>query len=413
MRKSSVENDEKLHAYYDKYFRVNDFLDWIEAKAYFELNDEQKASISVQVSYPEVSADKQDEGDDVVAYTPLTTDMVQGMKLTEMKDLWQNRIMLRPGVKEYERRSPGADTDSIFNIHWYQPHADNDRPDGANFKYIAWQMAGEGGYYEGLVPYYTLSYIGIKNGTGEKTTDLIALRYITKDPTMTYERYKLERYEKLSEHFNDKGTYIDAETIYQEYLKALQTDADNKDRNLTQSTAVKKKYFQQIRRETNDFNIEPFEARADVATVSIEENEVAITNSKVVTNAEEFVNEITNNSNANIELGNDIDLSNYVDGEVIIDTEFCGIINGNGYNISGVNLPIFRTLNKATVKNVNIITSIIDVKEENVLGKTIASSTIKEVTVENPTVKSELDVGGLAINFLSKDMIIPKKIMIG
>ncbi len=272
LRKSSVENDEKLHEFYKNYFNVNDFLDWIEAKAYFTLTAEQKADISVQVSYPKVGPDKQDEGDDVVAYTPLTKDMVEKMELNNMQDLWKNKIMLRPGVKKYEERSPGADTDSIFNIHWYQPHADNDRPDGANFKYIAWQMAGEGGYYEGLVPYYTLSYIGIQKKTGEKTTDLTALRYIMHDDTITFETYKLGRYDKLSEHYDDVGTYIDAKAIYEEYLKALQTDANNKDRNLTQSTAVKKKYFQKIRLETNDFNIDPFSKKEkEISSVSLEE----------------------------------------------------------------------------------------------------------------------------------------------
>ncbi len=276
LHKSSVENDDKLKAFYNKYFRVNDFLDWIEAKAYFQLSAEQKANISVQVSYPKVGEDKQDEGDDVVAYTPLTKDMVEKMKLEDMQDLWDNKIMLRPGVKKYEERSPGADVDSIFNIHWYQPHADNDRPDGANFKYIAWQMAGEGGYYEGLVPYYTLSYIGIKEGTGIKTTDLIALRYIMKDPNITFKSYKLNRYEELSKHYDDEGTYINAEEIYQEYLRALKIDADNHDRNLSQSTAVKKKYFQQIRKETNDFNINPFGPKAEAAEISVDELEMEL-----------------------------------------------------------------------------------------------------------------------------------------
>ncbi len=290
LRKSSVEDNEKLKAYYNKYFRVNDFLDWIEAKAYFQLSDEQKANISVQVSYPKVK--DQEAGDEVVAYTPLTKDMVEKMNLNDMQSLWDNKIMLRPGVSKYEERSPGADTDSIFNIHWYQPHSDNSRPDGANFKYIAWQMAGEGGYYEGLVPYYSLSYIGIKENTGVQTTDLIALRYIMKDESITFEKYKLGRYEELAKHYNDQGTYINAEQIYQEYVEALKTDAENKDRKLTQSTKVKKKYFQKIRLETNDFNIEPFEQKAEaagtdetdeVATIDSRDNKVEIDSKRGVT----------------------------------------------------------------------------------------------------------------------------------
>ncbi len=397
MHKSTVSTDKKLHDYYNNYFRVNDFLDWIEAQAYFTLTAEQKASISVQVSYPEVSEDKQDEGDDVVAYTPLTTDMVEGMELKEMKDLWKNKIMLRPGVKKYERRSPGADTDSIFNIHWYQPHADNNRPDGANFKYLAWQMAGEGGYYEGLVPYYSLSYIGKVNGTGEKTTDLIALRYITKDQTMTYERYKLERYEELSKHYNEVGTYIDGQQIYKEYLEALQTDANNKDRNLTQSTAVKRKYFQQIRQDTNDFTIEPFEHKAQAASLE-EEVPIEIESIKEVTSAQDLINLISENTNVTLKLGQDIDLSEYVDGEAIIDTEFSGTLDGNGFRITGSKLPIFKSLKDATVENLNITDCMINTDLDNigVLSKTITNSTITNVIIENSIVKAGNYVGGIA-----------------
>ena len=397
LRKSSVENDDKLHAYYDKYFRVNDFLDWIEAKAYFTLTSDQKANISVQVSYPEVGPDQQDAGDDVVAYTPLTPDMVKNMKLDSMEDLWKNKIMLRPGVKDYERRSPGADTDSIFNIHWYQPHADNDRPDGANFKYIAWQMAGEGGYYEGLVPYYTLSYIGIQKGTGEKTTDLTALRYIMDDENITFESYKLDRYKELSEHYNDQGTYINAEEIYNEYCKALKEDADNKDRNLSRSTAVKKKYFQQIRLETNDFNIEPFDQKAEAATISLDEEQIEI-GKEVVTTSEELISKIEEDPNAIITLGNDIDLTEYVEGEAVIDTVFSGTLDGNNYTISGNRLPIFNTLDGATVENIRIKNAMIsaDLDDMGVLSKTIKNSTITNVIVEDSTVYATDNVGGIA-----------------
>ena len=397
LRKSSVESDEKLHAFYDKYFRVNDFLDWIEAKAYFTLTPEQKANISVQVSYPEVGPDQQDAGDDVVAYTPLTPDMVKDMELNDMEDLWKNKIMLRPGVKEYERRSPGADTDSIFNIHWYQPHADNDRPDGANFKYIAWQMAGEGGYYEGLVPYYTSSYIGIKKGTGEKTTDLTALRYIMDDEDITFESYKLDRYNELSTHYNDQGTYINAEEIYNEYCKALKEDADNKDRNLSRSTAVKKKYFQQIRLETNDFNIEPFDQKAEAATINLDEEQIEI-EKEVVTTSEELISKIAEDPNAIITLGNDIDLTEYVEGEAVIDTVFSGTLEGNNYTISGNRLPIFNTLDGATVENIRIKNAMIsaDLDDMGVLSKTIKNSTITNVIVEDSTVYATDNVGGIA-----------------
>lgn len=358
--KSTVETPEKLHAYYDKYFRVNDFLDYVEAQAYFKLTDEQKASISVQVSYPEVT--DQDAGDDVVAYTPLTTDAVTKMDLKDMASLWDNRIMLRPGVKEYERRSPGADTDSIFNIHWYQPHADNDRPDGANFKYLAWQMAGERGYYDGLVAYYSGSYLASK--TGEKTTDLTALRYIMEDQTMTFRRYKLERYEKLSKYFYLKGTYIDAQTIYNDYLNALTIDAKNKDRNLSQSKAVKKKYFQQLRKNTKDFTIEPFEGEiVKLVTIDLDSSEVKIENNK---SKELNNNVVTSNSVGNTVVNNTVE--NIIYFENTTTTE--NVIENNENTVNSEN----TISNNTTVSNEALVE---EKRQEEISNNTVQNSVVE------------------------------------
>ena len=271
LHRSTVNTNDKLTKFYRNYFRTNDFLDYIEAQAFFKLSDEEKAKLVTQVSYPKKSDAEQDEGDSTVAYQPLTLDTVKAMKLDSIEKLWDNRIMLRPKNKEYEVHSPGADTDSIFNIHWYQPHADNDRPDGANFKYLAWQMAGEKGYYDGLTAYYSLSYVGQKTQRpGLKTTDLIALQYITGDNTMTYKRFKIERYNELAEYYNRQDTYIDAQQICKEYYNALQADAKNNDRNLTLSTAVKRKYFSLLRSETQDFTIDPFSQKTNAAVYKTE-----------------------------------------------------------------------------------------------------------------------------------------------
>ena len=45
---------------------------------------------------------------------------------------------------------------------------------------------------------------------------------------------------------------------YNDYLEALRQDADAGDKRATKSTEVKRKYFRQIRSDTNDFKIDPF-----------------------------------------------------------------------------------------------------------------------------------------------------------
>ena len=264
LHRSTVDTDDKIKNFYKNYFDVNDFLDYIAGTAFLSLSNQQKASLpSVKVSYPKEK--EQGAGDVVVGYTPLTENDFSTMNLESVDDLWTNQIMLKPGCSTYREQMNGADTDSIFNLHWYQPHADNGRPDAANFKYLAWQMAGERGYIDGMVAYYSAYYISEKeNGNrNTTTTDLTALRYITGDEEMTYQKYKKNRYDRLKKYVNEKGLYVDGKEFYDEYLAALKQDADAGDKKATRSTEVKRKYFRQIRSDTNDFTIDPFTQTTD------------------------------------------------------------------------------------------------------------------------------------------------------
>ena len=52
--------------------------------------------------------------------------------------------------------------------------------------------------------------------------------------------------------------YVDADKIKAEFKTALINDTNDKKRNLSSSSAVKKKYYQALKRETNDFRISIF-----------------------------------------------------------------------------------------------------------------------------------------------------------
>ena len=275
-----VNTNQKLTDFYNKYFRLNDMLDYIEAKAFLTLDNQTKANLASQVSYPRLankSSTEQEKGDSHVQYDPLTLDKVNKMKLNEVSDLWDNKIMLRPGLKETQIFSPGAATDSLYNIRWYQPHADDDRPDGANFKWLAWEMAGNKGYFDGYMAYYSQTYIDKKTtNNGQKTTDLIALKYIT--GKNSFREYKLDRYNYAESHWNDIDTYINVTEIYNAYLEALQKDAKDPKRQLSNSTAVKRKYFVEIKKATNDFEIDPFTKKATTTLINSEELKTKIEN---------------------------------------------------------------------------------------------------------------------------------------
>ncbi len=274
-----VNTNAKLKDFYDKYFRLNDMLDYIEAQAFLTLSEDEQVALATQVSYPRLANQPKEvqlKGDSNVAYEPLTKEKRKNMTLNTVSDLWDNQIMLRPGNRQYDRRSPGADTDSLYNIHWYQPHADDDRPDGGSFKWLAWEMAATGGYYDGYMAYYSKYYIGATklNNPTLATTDLLALQTIT--GKNSFKEYKQDRYEYSKAHYKDTDTYIDVDKIYQEYLSALKEDAKDSKRQLSNSTAVKRKYFIGIKEATNDFEVDPFttnKAKAKTNTINTEKLE--------------------------------------------------------------------------------------------------------------------------------------------
>lgn len=319
-----VSTPDKLQDYYKKFFRLNDYLDWIEAKAFFQLSDAEKVAVASQVTYPNLpnTSEAQAKGDSKVAYSPITEDMVKEMKLNDMQSLWDNRIMLRPNNTGYEEHSPGAGTESLYNTHWYQPHADDSRPDGGNFKYLAWQMAGEGGYYDGYMAYFSQKYVGNNSGKpGDNTTDLKALRYIMKNDKITFKEYKLNRYKELESNFNVTGTYINSQQIYEEYLEALKLDAARKDRKLTASTNVKRKYFVGIKNATDDFTIDPF-TQQETPLEEEKESTISLPPTMLSINQEEKTNEASSiiedaeNQNANTNMTNSNDNSNTTNATV-------------------------------------------------------------------------------------------------
>ena len=116
-----------------------------------------------------------------------------------------------------------------------------------------------------MVAYYSAYYISEKvNGNrSTTTTDLTALRYITDDKEMTFQKYKKERYDRLKQYVNTEGLYIDGKAFYNDYLEALKQDADAGDKRATRSTEVKRKYFRQIRSDTKDFTIDPFSKKTN------------------------------------------------------------------------------------------------------------------------------------------------------
>lgn len=249
-----IDTPEEFKDYYEKLFRVVDYLDLLESKAFLELTPQDKATIARQHSYPNTD-NKNDEGGTRSVFSPADVEVMGRVKTRE--DLWDNGVVLRFG-REMSYGINGYAADNIYATHWYQPHNNNGRPNTLSMKYLFWEMSGIGGYYDGFVAYGSKNYIRSK--TGQNVTDLVALRYITGNPDITFREYKLGRYKKLEDDygFDFNGNYINGQQILDEFRQAMKTDAENGDRDIKKTREVKKKYILKIKELTEDLIKDPF-----------------------------------------------------------------------------------------------------------------------------------------------------------
>ncbi len=372
-----IDTDEKMKDFYSKLIDTNDFLDYIEAKAFLQLTPEQQAVLCLQVSYPtprEINPDSEHLPGEWTKYQKITKEEIEKMNLskTDVHDLWKNQIVMIPGVTT-KTNDPGMyGGDTIYTRRWYQPHNDKTRVDSYNFKWLAFEMIGTGGFKGGYQLWYG-------NGGGSINNDLDSLRAITQDPTMTFEQYKINRYAKMQENW-DNMLFFDADEVEKEYLEALQKDADAEDYKLTNSTAVKRKYYYMVKQGTDDFV-------KDVFGYKPEKDESV----KHASNAEEFIKLCKEKPNSTIYLDADIDLSGYTTGNAIVTNTFSGTIECENHTITGLRIPLFASLNNATINNLVINNSnvIVNATDVGALAKTITGTKLNNIVVKDTLISSK------------------------
>ncbi|MGL5379542.1 ZmpA/ZmpB/ZmpC family metallo-endopeptidase-related protein, partial [Clostridium sp.] len=127
------------------------------------------------------------------------------------------------------------------------------------------------------------------------------------------------------------------------------------------------------------------------------DNNNNITLESNISTSEELIEKLSSNPFGNYKLTENIDLNSYKDGESVITTEFLGSLNGNEKTITGLNSPLFKKVNNATIENLIINGAYIDKAEENVgiLSKQGSNSKISNVSITNSTVIGLKKVGGL------------------
>ena len=372
-----INSVEKLDSYYKGMFEAVDLLDYAEARAFLKLTPKEQAAVAVQAQYP--SSDHS-----TVRFKKLEESDFEQMNLQTVDDLWDNQIMIRPGVTDEVTKQGAGEygSEGMYIRRWYYPHNDSSRSYSWGFTYTTWPMLGEGGFENGYLTWYT----------GKSNNDLDAIRKITKDSSMTWEKYRKARYKKMADSLNTNG-YVDGDKLIESYVTALQLDASNQDRNVTASTNVRRTNYHYLKRATNDF-------RNDVLNGSGEAIHI--------TSAEELVAQITQHVIAgstdcytgNYILDNDIDLSVLpADAEALISGYFMGRLDGKGHKLYGNTAPLFSNIKFGYVTDLTLENSSIQsarAEKTGMLACDVEYSTLEKIIVKDGTIQALRETGAVA-----------------
>ncbi len=251
LTRERINSPSKIKDFYQKEFETIYLLDYLEAQAFLQLTSAEQASIVTEVYYPNIENETEHLKYKVTGYRKISEEEISKMELKTINDLYDHHLVIYPGVKDpisYGDNKYG--TENIFRTRWYQAYNDYGRPDSYTLKFFAYEMLGYAGYDNGYIEYY--SNIN-NNGDKDKTkTDLMALRKITNNPTITFDSYRKGCFEEVKNNLK-YYQYIDVNQVVKDFYNALKEDAKNNDRDLKARREVRKNAFFKIKMESNDF----------------------------------------------------------------------------------------------------------------------------------------------------------------
>ncbi len=273
-----IDSPAKIHDFYKKLFETLYIMDYLEGRAFLELSPEEQAKLAVQVSYPN---DKEPYSTDEklkyiqnrsTRYSILTADDFKNMNLQMIHDLYTNHLVIYPGRQWETYNTNHYGGENIYKARWYQPHNDYGRPDSYSIKWLAYEMLGYAGFDNGYIEYYSNIHSEPKEfykndnpdqgiETRNYKSDLMALRTITKDDEMTFEKYKMMRFQEVENKLK-YIQYINVDEVYNNFKEALRKDAasvtEAKNQKFENSNAVRRTVYFTIKNATNDFEGEVY-----------------------------------------------------------------------------------------------------------------------------------------------------------
>ena len=321
-----INSAEKVHSYYKKMFETGYVLDYLAAQAFFELTPQQQAAVAVQAEHTAGGSASMS-----TTYKKLTAEEIGAMNLNSMEALWDHKISIRNAASYPEKVGTATDGsygfESFYTMNWYQSHNDSGSPDTHSFKRLGQEMLALAGYEKGYQVYISAL----------SENDLDALRKITGDPNITWRDYKLNRYRDVAQKL-DQIPYFDKDAVIAQFKAAFEADTVNG--NTNQSFETKRMIYGMVKRVTGDFS-----------TGGIYESPGVIP----VTSAEELIQYAAQNPYGYYRLEQDIDFTNVTaSGGSYIPGRFIGVVDGNGYSLTGMKYPLFGDLQYAQVTDLTI-----------------------------------------------------------
>ena len=364
-----IDSPEKIQSYYHEMFETGYVLDYLAAQAFLQLTPQQQAAVAVQAIHTPGGTNSF-----TTQYQDLTEEEIIQMDLKDVDDLWENRISIRNLKKgSTERISTATDGsygfESFYNMNWYQSHNDSGSPDTHSFKRLGMEMLGVGGYEKGYRIYMSAL----------SANDLDALRQITGREDITWKEYKIERFRQVENNLKNIP-YFSAETVIAQFKAAFEADAQKGTRS--ESIAVKRMLYGIVKRATGDFS-----------HGGIYQSPAVIQ----VTSAEQFLALAAENPYGYYRLEGNLDFSAIAPQQgSYLPQRFVGIIDGNGYEVTGLQAPLFGDLQYAQITNLTVEQPSLSTGAQAVLAVKTRQVILGNVSVQGgdgqlPLVKTKTD----------------------
>ncbi len=227
-----IDSPDKVHDFYNKLFQTLYIMDYIEGKAFLQLDPSEQSGVAVQAMYPNENIEDQKCDSNgkctsqvhlkykTTVYQHIEKEKFEQMKLDTLDDLYKQKLVIFPGVYYSTYGDNRYGGEGINKAHWYQPHNSLGRPDSYSIKWLAYEMLGYKGYNDGYIEYYS----NINANSDGTKNDIMALEKITgyKD----FEKYKKARFDEVDEKLAYINNAIDVNEYLQKFYEAMKKDAE-------------------------------------------------------------------------------------------------------------------------------------------------------------------------------------------